>query len=83
MKMIDLGGVADLRTGLNYDEEKTIFDPVYGAPEKYISGGVMGGLLGGFAWASKKPDLFDAYSAGIVILQVRPGSNDMYQCICL
>mmetsp|Transcript_46868 Transcript_46868/g.89487 ORF Transcript_46868/g.89487 Transcript_46868/m.89487 type:complete len:366 (+) Transcript_46868:84-1181(+) len=67
--MVDLGGVADLRKGTNYNEEESILDPVYGPPERYISSGLMGGIFGGIAWKTKQPDLFDAYSVGLVILQ--------------
>ena len=69
VKLIDLGAAADLRTGVNYSEDETVFDPVYGPPEKYLSGS-FGGLLGGLGWAKDKPDLFDAFSCGMVILQV-------------
>jgi serine/threonine protein kinase len=70
LKLIDLGGAADLRTGANYDESETVFDPTYGPPERYISGNKFGGLLGGLGWAKDKPDLFDAFSCGMTILQV-------------
>merc|ERR1711920_1071867 len=33
VKMLDLGGCADLRTGVNYSEDETVFDPVYGPPK--------------------------------------------------
>lgn len=69
LKLIDLGGAADLRSGTNYDESETVFDPIYGPPERYISG-KFGGLFGGMAFAKEKPDLFDAFSCGMVILQV-------------
>ena len=69
LKLIDLGGAADLRNGTNYDESETVFDPIYGPPERYISG-KFGGLFGGMAFAKEKPDLFDAFSCGIIILQV-------------
>ena len=69
LKLIDLGGAADLRTGTNFDEAETVFDPVYGPPERYITG-KFGGLFGGLAWGKSKPDLFDAFSCGMVIMQV-------------
>ena len=69
VKLIDLGAAADLRTGTNYSQDETVFDPVYGPPEKYLTGS-FGGLLGGLGWAKDKPDLFDAFSCGMVILQV-------------
>lgn len=69
LKLIDLGGAADLRTGTNFDEAETVFDPVYGPPERYITG-KFGGLFGGLQWGKSKPDLFDAFSCGMVIMQV-------------
>ena len=30
IKLIDLGGAADLRVGTNYSADETVFDPVYG-----------------------------------------------------
>ncbi|KAK3269554.1 hypothetical protein CYMTET_22009 [Cymbomonas tetramitiformis] len=74
VKLIDLGGCADLRTGTNFNPEETIFDPVYGAPEQYIGAqGLMGGLfgrIGGLGGLAGNPALFDAYSAGLVLLQL-------------
>ncbi|OUS45970.1 protein kinase, partial [Ostreococcus tauri] len=69
LKLIDLGGAADLKTGRNYDEDETVFDPVYGPPERYLSGNYSG-FAGVGSWAKFKPDLFDAFSCGLTILQV-------------
>lgn len=33
-RLIDLGACADLSTGVNFDPEESIFDPVYCAPEQ-------------------------------------------------
>ena len=33
--LVDLGGAADLVTGVNTDSSETIFDPTYGAPEQF------------------------------------------------
>jgi len=71
VKLIDLGGAADLRTGVNYSKDETVFDPVYGPPEKYLDVSGVGSLFGSsLGWAKAKPDLFDAFSCGMVILQV-------------
>ena len=71
VKLIDLGGAADLRVGTNYSSDETVFDPVYGPPEKYLEVKGVGSLFGaGLGWAQAKPDLFDAFSCGMVILQV-------------
>ena len=84
IKLIDLGGAADLRTGTNYSADETVFDPVYGPPEKYLAVKGVGSLFGSsVGWAQAKPDLFDAFSCGMVILQVacpslrkgKPGST--------
>ena len=69
LRLIDLGGAADLKTGQNYDEAETVFDPVYGPPERYLTG-KFGGGGGAGEWNKNKPDLFDAFSVGMVILQV-------------
>ena len=81
LKLIDLGGAADLRTGVNYSDSETVFDPIFAPPEKYIEGS-FGGLFGAVSWLSAKPDLFDAYGAGICMLmlcvpQVRPSRRDL------
>lgn len=73
IKLIDLGAAADLRTGTNYSPDETVFDPVYGPPEKYLDVKGVGSLFGlgaAAGWAQSKPDLFDAFSCGMVILQV-------------
>jgi len=71
IKLIDLGGAADLRVGTNYAADETVFDPVYGPPEKYLDVKGVGSLFGsGIGWVQAKPDLFDAFSCGMVILQV-------------
>jgi len=63
LKLIDFGGAADLKTGRNYDEDETVFDPTYGPPERYLKGKLS-------KVAKNKPDLFDAFSCGMTILQV-------------
>lgn len=74
VKLIDLGGCADLRNQ-NFREDEAILDPVYGAPEQFIqkpSSG-FGALLGGNVLeATGVPPTveFDAYSAGLVLLQL-------------
>ena len=60
-----------MRTGNNFDESETIFDPVYGPPERYITGKFGGSGLGmNVGWGKNKPDLFDSFSCGMTILQV-------------
>eukprot|EP00854_Cymbomonas_tetramitiformis_P001324 gene1324-1917_t len=69
------GGCADLRNQ-NFREDEAILDPVYGAPEQFIQkqasgfGALLGG--GGVLEATGVPPSveFDAYSAGLVLLQL-------------
>lgn len=80
-KLIDLGAAADLRTGTNYSPDKTILDPMYCPPEEYVlpsdapdlseknklfSSLAMSPLL----WQQHRPDCFDTWSAGIILLQL-------------
>ena len=51
--LVDLGGAADLVTGVNTDSSETIFDPTYGAPEQFVRdaktrGGSSNALAGAF-----------------------------------
>jgi len=69
VKLIDLGGVADL-TSSGLREEEAIFDPLYGAPEQYIE---KRGLFGKSSFeATGEPPSYklDTFSAGLVLLQL-------------
>ncbi len=71
--LLDLGAAADLVSGVNFDPDEAVFDPLYGAPEQYLefpAQAVGRGLLPvKLAWLAATPDLFDAYSCGLVLLQ--------------
>lgn len=78
-KLIDLGAAADLRTGTNYVPTETILDPVYCAPEEYVlptettdlaKQGVVAQLMSPIVWSKYRPECFDSYSAGVVMLQL-------------
>ena len=58
-----------LPAGTNYAADETVFDPTYGPPEKYLEVKGVGGLGAAFGWVQAKPDLFDAFSCGMTILQ--------------
>ena len=62
------------QVGTNYDEEESVLDVLYGPPEQYVSfeSNKAAQLLPLFklAWAKHKPDLFDSFSAGLVLLQM-------------
>ncbi|KAJ6365819.1 hypothetical protein OIU76_030572 [Salix suchowensis] len=62
IKLIDFGAATDLRIGKNYipDQKETPSPP----PEPVAA------LLSPILWQLNSPDLFDSYSAGIVLLQM-------------
>lgn len=77
-KLIDLGACADLRTGTNYTPEESILDPNYCPPEQYVlptdaptlSKTPLALAISPMLWAMHKPDRFDTWSAGIVMMQL-------------
>jgi|UniRef100_A0A7S0PM95 serine/threonine protein kinase len=80
-KVIDLGACACFRTGTNFTPDETIMDPKYAPPEEFLIPtddapdlkkmfGPIALAAGTTAWLSHKPDRFDMYSAGIVLMQL-------------
>ncbi|XP_050208674.1 serine/threonine-protein kinase STN8, chloroplastic [Mercurialis annua] len=78
IKLIDFGAAADLRIGKNYVPNRTLLDPDYCPPELYVlpeetpvpPPEPIAALLSPILWQLNCPDLFDMYSAGIVLLQM-------------
>lgn len=78
IKFIDLGAAADLRTGINYVPNEFLLDPRYAPPQQYIMStqtprappAPLAALLSPVLWQLEKPDRFDMYSAGMVLLQM-------------
>ncbi|CAH8361167.1 unnamed protein product [Eruca vesicaria subsp. sativa] len=78
IKLIDFGAAADLRIGKNYIPQRTLLDPDYCPPELYVlpeetpspPPEPIAALLSPILWQLNSPDLFDMYSAGIVLLQM-------------
>jgi len=78
VRVIDLGACADLRNGYNYEPESGILDPRYGPPEQYIMPqttprpprGLLALLAAPFLWTTQNPDLFDSYTAGMLLFQM-------------
>eukprot|EP00466_Bigelowiella_natans_P010672 jgi/Bigna1/134507/aug1.25_g9215 len=74
----DDGASVDLRNGFNYYPNFTLLDPGYAAPETFVMpestpsppAEPLAVLLSPFLWLFNKPDRFDMYSAGIVMLQM-------------
>ncbi|KAL1804567.1 hypothetical protein ACET3Z_027635 [Daucus carota] len=78
IKLIDFGAAADLRIGKNYVPNRGLLDPDYCPPELYVlpeetptpPPEPIAALLSPILWQLNSPDLFDLYSAGIVLLQM-------------
>ena len=76
--IIDLGACADLRMGINFNPDEGLLDPDYCPPERLVvpktaprSGSPVLAALGSpVFWLAAAPDLFDTYSAGIVLLRL-------------
>lgn len=80
-KLIDLGACACFRTGMNFSPDETIMDPKYAPPEEFLIPsddapdirklfGPVALAAGSAAWIQHRPDRFDLYSAGIVMMQL-------------
>jgi len=88
VKIIDFGAACDLSTHINYCPEYGMLDPRYSPPEELVmpitaprfrTPGIAA-LMGPILWAKYKPDLFDSFSAGMILLQmaipeIRPASS--------
>ncbi|KAL5738948.1 hypothetical protein ACOSQ2_028128 [Xanthoceras sorbifolium] len=78
IKLIDFGAATDLRIGKNYTPNRALLDPDYCPPEQYVlpeetpipPPEPIAALLSPILWQLNSPDLFDMYSAGIVLLQM-------------
>ncbi|KAF9684872.1 hypothetical protein SADUNF_Sadunf04G0163600 [Salix dunnii] len=78
IKLIDFGAATDLRIGKNYIPDQSLLDPDYCPPELFVlpeetpspPPEPVAALLSPILWQLNSPDLFDTYSAGIVLLQM-------------
>ncbi|KAK9289782.1 hypothetical protein L1049_007941 [Liquidambar formosana] len=78
IKLIDFGAATDLRIGKNYVPNRGLLDPDYCPPELYVlpeetpepPPEPIAAILSPILWQLNSPDLFDMYSAGIVLLQM-------------
>ncbi|XBJ26134.1 hypothetical protein VPH35_003631 [Triticum aestivum] len=78
VKLIDFGAATDLRIGKNYLPDRTLLDPDYCPPELYVlpeetptpPAEPIAAILSPILWQLNSPDLFDMYSAGIVLMQM-------------
>jgi len=80
LKLIDLGACADLRSGTNFNPAEAILDPLYCPPEQYVvpvhaphlakHNRLQQAMMGPVMWLQHKPDRFDVYAAGLILMQL-------------
>ncbi|CAK0787333.1 hypothetical protein CVIRNUC_010551 [Coccomyxa viridis] len=78
VKIIDFGAAADLCTGLNFSPGQGFLDPRYSPPEELVLPKrfpkapfpAAAALVSPLAWQIGRPDLFDSYSAGVLLMQM-------------
>ncbi|KAI8474732.1 MAG: kinase-like domain-containing protein [Monoraphidium minutum] len=78
VKIIDFGAAADMCTGINFNPQFGMLDPRYSPPEELIMPQdfpraptpLLAALLSPLAWAYGRPDLFDSYSVGVLLMQM-------------
>ncbi|KAI8468751.1 MAG: protein kinase [Monoraphidium minutum] len=78
VKVIDFGAAADMCTGINFNPLYGMLDPRYSPPEELIMpqnfprapSPFVAALLSPLAWAYGRPDLFDSYSSGVLLVQM-------------
>eukprot|EP00958_Prasinococcus_capsulatus_P019014 scaffold2284_cov402-Prasinococcus_capsulatus_cf.AAC.7 len=77
VKIIDFGAAADMRVGINFSPNGSIFDPLYCPPEQFViprylpksPSPFIASLLAPFLWFIARPDAFDMYSVGLILCQ--------------
>ena len=77
LRIIDFGAAADMRIGINYDPGRGMLDPFFAPPEQLVLPDTtpnpppapVAAVLSPFLWAVYRPDLFDTYSVGLILLQ--------------
>jgi serine/threonine protein kinase len=78
VKLIDFGAAVDMCTGINFNPSAGMLDPRYSPPEDLVMPEktpraplpLLAITLSPFAWFYGRPDLFDSYSAGMLLLQL-------------
>ena len=77
LRVIDFGAAADMRIGINYEPGRGMLDPFFAPPEQLVMPDTtpkpppapVAAILSPFLWAAYRPDLFDTYSIGLIMLQ--------------
>ncbi|KAK9842155.1 hypothetical protein WJX84_002080 [Apatococcus fuscideae] len=78
LRLIDFGAAVDLCTGINFNPQYGMLDPRYSPPEDLVLPRnfprvpfpALAALLAPLAWQFGAPDLFDSYSAGVILIQL-------------
>ncbi|KAK9821704.1 hypothetical protein WJX74_010685 [Apatococcus lobatus] len=78
LRLIDFGAAVDLCTGINFNPQYGMLDPSYSPPEDLVLPRnfprvpfpALAALLAPLAWSVGAPDLFDSYSAGVILVQL-------------
>eukprot|EP00878_Enallax_costatus_P022131 GHUV01023469.1.p1 GENE.GHUV01023469.1~~GHUV01023469.1.p1 ORF type:complete len:376 (+),score=66.76 GHUV01023469.1:362-1489(+) len=78
IKIIDFGAACDLCTGINFNPLYGMLDPRYSPPEELVlpqsfpraPNPFIAAVLSPFIWIYGRPDLFDSYSCGILLMQM-------------
>lgn len=78
VKLIDFGAAVDMCTGINFSPLYGMLDPRYAPPEELVMPKtfprapipLLAALAAPLVWSYGRPDLFDAYSAGALFLQM-------------
>merc|ERR1712107_549024 len=78
IKFIDFGAACDLCTQINYSPEYGMLDPRYSPPEELVMPVTaprlpipgLAALVGPIIWVRYRPDLFDSYGVGMILLQM-------------
>ncbi|CAL8467457.1 g6995 [Coccomyxa elongata] len=78
VKIIDFGAAVDMCTGINFNPLYGMLDPRYSPPEELVMPRnfpraplpFLAALVSPFAWQFGRPDLFDTYSIGVLLLQM-------------
>lgn len=78
VKLIDFGAAVDFSTGINFNPLSGMLDPRYSPPEQLITPDTfpkaptpaLAALGGPLAYQAVRPDLFDTFSCGMLLLQM-------------
>ncbi|KAK9802684.1 hypothetical protein WJX73_005630 [Symbiochloris irregularis] len=78
IKVIDFGAAVDMGTGINFNPMTGMLDPRYSPPEELVlpmewprlPGVLLSSLAAPLAWTVGRPDLFDSYSCGVILMQL-------------